>query len=260
MKISTPEFLEALYGSYLEEHTGFIEIRQINIGQVPRQEFFSSVSELVNDLSRFEGNIYFGVAPREAWKGDKSAVKYITCLWIDVDVGMEGHRKESRFSTVKEALESVGKFEHAPSIIVSSGHGLQCYWLLREPEEVTDLMTIEGIMKGLILAIGGDQGTHDISRVMRLPNTLNIKVPEKPEEVEILKFEPGLRYNLSDFDEYRSPSLSVSPIIEERKFSEYLPKVDLRKLRVSQQIKSLIKEGDKDNRYPEAEAKRIRQW
>lgn len=249
MKATTVEFLESVFGSYYQDHFGFIEIRQINTGQAPKQGFYSSVVELVNDLGKFEGNIYFGVAPREVQKGDKSAVKYITCLWIDVDIGMEGHRKESRLTTVEEASESIGKFEHVPSIIVFSGHGLQCYWLLREPEEVSDPKLVEGIMKGLILALGGDPGTHDISRVMRLPNTLNVKVPEKPKEVDILKFEPELKYNLSDFDEYRNPGASGSSLIEEAKFSENLPKVDLRKLRVSQQIKSLIKEGDKDNKY-----------
>ncbi|MGB8658083.1 MAG: hypothetical protein WCE90_09920 [Candidatus Zixiibacteriota bacterium] len=249
MKIPTPEFLEALYGSYLEEYAGFIEIRQINIGQAPKQKFYPSVTEVVNDLGKFEGNIYFGVAPREVQKGDKSAVKYITCLWVDVDVGIEGHKKESRLTTFEEGLESIGKFEHVPSIIVYSGHGLQCYWLLREPEEVIDYQAVEGIIRGLIQVIGGDPGTHDVSRLMRLPNTLNVKVPEKPKEVEILKFEPTLRYNLSDFSEYQHSIVSVSSEGEEVKFSENLPKADLRKLRVSQQIKSLIKEGDKDNKY-----------
>ena len=249
MTISTGEFLEVVFGSYFEEHNGFIEIRQINTGQVPKQEFYSSVTELANNLGKFEGNIYFGVAPRKERKGDKSAIKYVSCLWVDLDVGSEGHKKKSRFETVEEALESVEKFEHAPSIIVFSGHGLQCYWLLREPEDVSDPRPVEGIMKGLILAVGGDPGTHDISRVMRLPNTLNVKIPEKPKDVKVLKFEPELRYNLSDFEEYAISVVPSSQEVEEIEFSQNLPKVDLRKLRVSRQIKSLIKEGDKDGKY-----------
>jgi hypothetical protein len=249
VKVSTVEFLEAVFGGYFEEHTGFVEIRQINTGQAPKQEFYSSVAELADDLGKFEGNLYFGVAPREIRKGDKSAIKHVTCLWVDLDIGSEGHRKNSRFDTVEEALESVTKSEHPPSIIVFSGHGLQCYWLLREPEEVTDPSSIEEIMKGLILAIGGDPGTHDISRVMRLPNTLNVKVPERPKRVEILKFDAGLRYNVSDFEEYRVSADQVSQQFEEIEFGKDLPKVDLRKLKVSRHIKSLIKEGDKDKKY-----------
>ncbi len=249
MTISTVDFLETLFGSYFEEHTGFIEIRQINLGQAPKQKFYSSVSELANDLGKFEGNVYFGVAPREARRGDKSAIEHVTSLWVDLDVGSEGHRKKSPFDTMEEALQSVGKFEHAPSIIVFSGHGLQCYWLLREPEDVGDPRSVEGIMKGLILAVGGDPGTHDISRVMRLPNTLNVKIPDKPKEVKILTFEPDLRYNLSDFEEYAIPADNTSQEVEEVEFTENLPRVDLRKLKVPQHIKSLIKGGDKERKY-----------
>ncbi len=157
MKVSTAEFLEALFGGYLEEHPGFIEIREINKGQTPKQEFYSSVSALANGLEEFEGNVYFGAAPRQSRKGDKSAVNHVTCLWVDLDVGIEGHRKTSRFDTIEQARASIGKSEHVPSIVVFSGHGLQCYWLLREPEEACDPARVERIMKGLILAVGGDR-------------------------------------------------------------------------------------------------------
>lgn len=62
--------------------------------------------------------------------------------------------------------------EVPPEIVVSSGHGMHFYWLLRpgEPLEV-----FKPAQKAIAARLGTDTKVCDVARVMRLPGTLNLK-------------------------------------------------------------------------------------
>ena len=99
-------------------------------------------------------------------------------LYSHVDYGQDGHKKKNKWQTKGEALATIKAFSLLPSILVHSGGGFQAYWLLREPLglENGNYSHVEAIMKRLNLALGGDVGTQDISRILRLPGTLNMKL------------------------------------------------------------------------------------
>lgn len=246
--IPTNNFLSGFFENYFNTYKGFIEIRIINPNEPAYQFFYSTIDELLTKFKDFSGNIYFGVAPREIKKGDKTAIKYITSLFADVDFGVESHKKKPIFDTKEEALKSINKFYIEPSINVFSGHGFQCYWLLKEPYEVTDINYIENILKNINETIGGDSGTHDISRILRLPNTYNTKDRNNPKKVEIVKFKPDLRYGITDFKNYKEPDriIDKKEIIH---FSDNLPQVDIEKINISPEIKTLIIDGN-NGKYP----------
>jgi len=65
-----------------------------------------------------------------------------------------------------------------PTAIVDSGGGYQCFWLFAEGEEVTpDLAeALNTVIAGLL---DGDRPTVDVSRVMRLPGTVNLLSEKK---------------------------------------------------------------------------------
>jgi hypothetical protein len=132
-------------------------------------------------------------------------------MWVDVDIQGPAHSSLNLPTTTEEALGLVNRFPLRPSIIVMSGHGLQAYWLFREfwrLESDEDRNIARAISDGLQQAIrsyAAERGwlidhTADLSRVLRLPGTLNRK--RKPVEVRVIDSYPERRYNPSDFDDF----------------------------------------------------------
>jgi len=240
------DFLAALFEPYFLEHKGFIEVRVINDGFV-KSVFCPSIEELKDKIFTLKGNIYFGACPRTtSGDGTKRSVKHILAIWCDIDFGEEGHKQRSKWNNEEEALEAIQDFEFHPSVIVSTGHGFQCYWLLNEPQEIEDIVSVEGVMRGVSGHLGGDV-THDVSRVLRVPETKNLKVQDKPKIATIVYFDKSLRYNLSDFEDYEVPV--VESISQTVIFDQVLPGIDIRALRVSDRIRNLIEFGDTEKRY-----------
>ena len=238
------DFIHILFDSYLEKHKGFVEVRTIN--EVAKAYFFSSVDELIADVFHLKGNVYFGICPRQTrGDGTKKNIKFIVALWADIDVGTKGHKKPSKYNDMNEALKALRSFEYPPSIIINSGYGLHCYWLLKAPEEINTGF-VEGVMKGISGYLGGDS-TQDITRILRVPETMNLKYPDEPKSVKIIKFEKDLRYSLSDFNNLHIPCLSNPEIVVS--FEQNIPKIDLNSLKVSDKTKNLIQSYNKEE-YP----------
>lgn len=242
------QFMNALFEPYFKLKSGFIEIRVLKPG-VTKTYFRPNIQSLSDLLPSLRENVYFGVCPRETnLSGKKTNIKYVVSLWSDIDYGYEGHKKKPKFNTEEEAMAEIARFTLKPSIIVNSGHGFQCYWLLKRPIEITNVAHIEGIIKGISHRLGGDS-TQDISRVLRVPGTINIKIPKNPKTVRIIQMNADLRYDLSDFTEYKVPVMNTSNL-SGCDFSSQLPDLHVPDLRVSDRIKDLIQFGDTNNEYP----------
>jgi putative DNA primase/helicase len=71
-------------------------------------------------------------------------------------------------------LEREAAFERLkaaePSIIIWSGNGWQGFWRV---DGGVSIDKVEHINRGLIQALGGDKGTHDASRLLRVPGLTN---------------------------------------------------------------------------------------
>lgn len=197
---STKRFLNAIFLPFFVSHKGFIEVRQINSGKVS-SEFFPSIDILMESFDNFKGNTYFGVGARIRKEGKKDAVKMLTCFWTDIDYGQEGHRKKNWYATAEEALAGIRRFPIPPSIIVYSGNGYHCYWLLDQAYEITNPEIVEKILKALIVNLGGDHGTHDLSRILRLPGTFNLKDSTNPKRADIVHFNEDRKYSYRIFED-----------------------------------------------------------
>lgn len=192
-------FFEALFAGC----KGFVEIRTITPRKEIRQYFYKTgeLKRVVADLSKAtafkQRNVYFGVCARVGKVGNEQAVKQIRTLWVDLDAGN---------------LDSLKAFELKPSITVSSGNGYHLYWLLDKIYPVKDekrLYEFKGYMKGLAIKLKGDTKTFDLSRVLRVPNTLNLKDSKNLKKVKLLEWNPTRRYDLSEFDKYK---VKVEPV------------------------------------------------
>ncbi len=194
---TTQIFLETLFPDL---NGAFIEARYIK-GPDVRQYFCNNVASFLHDvpktLEEQNGyNVHFGVCPRSKRDGHKEAIWSVPCLWVDIDF--------KPFPTGEpEALTRLQTFLIPPTIVVHSGHGLHCYWVLREPETIespSDVARIEAHLKALAQALGGDPHAAELAHLLRLPGTYNLKDPNAPVLTTIIECDPSCQVNLGDFE------------------------------------------------------------
>lgn len=231
MKISRKEFVEAIFKQHLTEYNGYIETREFIPNKPPKQIFHKTIDEIVQYVP--EGNFYFGVCPRSKMSGKSEDVEMITVLWVDIDA--KGQTKE-------EIIERLKKFKYPPTFIVDSGNGIHAYWLLKQPEPIHE--NTKGILKGLARALKGDEHCHDLARILRVPDTLNVKDPANPKEVKVISFNPDVRYELSEFDHFCVPVNDTKT--DKVVFSDDVKRIDINKLCLSNDTKALILNGKRD--------------
>ena len=255
-------FLQALYGNKIGTEIGEINIRIFPPGGA-RNYFCGTTSEAVNqayDLCQAGIDTYMGVNPRVGKGGKKENIQFLTAFHAEVDYGTTGHKKTPLHETYDDALLAITNFERKPSIVNPSGGGFHCYWVLNTPIKVeNNLATLEAINKNISLQIGGDTGTQDISRVLRIPGTFNLKDLTNPRKVTCL-YNDGPKYDFADFSDYATVIEVAKPVkvVATTSNQENMGvnfqvnptnTVDINSLPVSDRIKFLIQNGN-DGSYP----------
>ncbi|MBT3270698.1 DUF3987 domain-containing protein [Candidatus Poribacteria bacterium] len=132
-------------------------------------------------------DLYFGVHPT-ARKGSATqrsrieTVSAVNCLFAESDAREEDRR--GQFLTKDAVLAHIATLPCPPSVVVDSGGGFQCYWLLEDTSAISTADSRRHIARVQALwvdAVGGDSGSKDLARVLRLPGTLNRKYdPPRP--------------------------------------------------------------------------------
>lgn len=155
--------------------------------------WYADLWQAADEAARLSGNVYFGVclAPDDVCGGKTRAtaqqVSYATCLWADIDCVSPHHAKANLPPSAGEAMSCLREAfppHLQPSVVLHSGGGLQAFWPLIEPLDITaDIdraefaVVVQG-WQGLLRAAMERHGwtldsTHDIARVMRLAGTDN---------------------------------------------------------------------------------------
>lgn len=237
---ATERFLRSLF----EGVPGAVEVRIITPGGRPLDRRLCSFSDLIDAPLPTGCHVFFGVATRDGRVGGKDAVKAVPALWVDLDCDKSAHGKRDLFLKLMT-------YPLPPSIVVDSGYGLHAYWLLVEPTVIrasTGIKDVEARLRGLRDALGGDH-VHDVSRVMRLPGSSNVKEPSVPRPVRIIHMAEWRRYRPEEFP--RGSLVEGGSLADIVAFSRPPQPIKIESLRVSPKIKRLIREGPqaRDN-YP----------
>lgn len=110
-------------------------------------------------------------------RAQKRYICAINCLYGEYDVKTYGS---------KEAIAAhiAGATFPAPSVMVDSGGGTQCYWLLREPwllDSDDARQAAEIVQRAWVQqVVGADKTVHDLVRILRVPGTRNFKYDPVP--------------------------------------------------------------------------------
>jgi len=145
--------------------------------------------------------LYYGVSLRRKGGGTKADVTSVHDLWGDID--------DKRFGDGRAGAESaLDAFPLPPTLLVDSGGGLHPYWQLRAPLRLDGrndplVARIESLLQRLYLSLGVD-AVQDVSRVLRLPGSLNTK-HQPPRPVRVLLHDPAAIYTLEDFEALLPP-------------------------------------------------------
>ena len=180
-----------------------IEIRSFDKNGKPTQKYFNNHSDALNytDTIKNDNNVYFGIAARkDSSSGNKENCSTLSALFIDIDYGTAGHKKQTLFSSFAEVKKHFLRIKFPrPSYIVSSGHGVHIYWLLKEPIELNESTKpeLENVMKRIGYFYGGDS-TQNIDRIFRVPYSFNLKGTD-PVESTINHTYLEQKYDLNNF-------------------------------------------------------------
>jgi hypothetical protein len=204
--------------------------------------------ELRRWIDRHQGkqNIYFSVN-RVKHDVRKKTSKADIGLMLALHVELDPSASADLVIEQQHMLEKLQK--HAPplSVIISSGGGMQGFWLL-EPVPVDDIDRLEAYNIALEQELGADR-CHNIDRIMRLPGTINLPNRKKqlagrePALARVIEADWECRYRLDDF---KLATASDTPNAESVKGNEddteaLASEVDIGALPVSKRIRNLIR-------------------
>jgi hypothetical protein len=138
-----------------------------------------------------EQDIYIGagLAARDYGKRSRcpaNEIAGIVGLWADIDIQHAVHKKHNLPTTQTEAETLLAGLGRKRSAVIHSGHGLQAWWLFREPwifTDETDRAKAASLAKRWIATLRAKaaihgwtiDSVHDLARLMRPPGLLNWK-------------------------------------------------------------------------------------
>jgi hypothetical protein len=161
--ITTQEFLSRVWPNPLLRNET-LELRAIRReDKTIKRRFVKSIQDFMREAEAFGPGweIYFGVSTRHYDKGKKADCYRTKTVWVDFDKTKE--------------LPQFGKV--CPDIIVKSGGGFHCYWLLESPIFIQNgrWREIEAVNRALAGKFKGDLMSIDASRILRVPGFNNHK-------------------------------------------------------------------------------------
>jgi hypothetical protein len=138
-------------------------------------------------------------------RSQKKYIAAINCLFAEFDEKDYGSKE-----AIHEHLDALCIPD--PSMIVESGGGAHVYWLLKDTFhiETDDQREAARIIQELwVSVVGGDPGAKDLTRILRIPGTLNFKY-DPPRPVQFLKAELEQTYTLQALTAHL-PAIGTKP-------------------------------------------------
>ena len=146
-------------------------------------------------------------------RGNANDAAALVCLYCEIDFGSAGHGEGKVYppdeDSVRELLRVAIPLE--PTYIIHSGGGWHVYWLLAEPMILAsedDHRRAARLVLRLLRTVQAEAANRDwhvdsvfdLARVLRVPGTVNHKLPGQPRPVRIIESSDH-RYGPDDFED-----------------------------------------------------------
>jgi hypothetical protein len=175
-QLDVDKFLRAIWGngphslSWLDSDLGF------------RYTFCDSPEELLARAAELaEYDVWFGAHPLkgipERGRGTRDDVAEVVALPTDLDWAHPTRRTPKPLPTeaeVRGRLRLLGP-DLRPSVVINSGHGLQCWWVLTNAVPPIEGEQLIARLDAALANVGLENGRSDLASILRLPGTLNHK-------------------------------------------------------------------------------------
>lgn len=207
-------FLDRLFPNQLR----YVEVMNSDGNAAPNSRIFGPNNKVefvafINESNSETGrkNIYF-LPNFEFLSGERSKanISHARSLHVDLDCKDYNGTPEVQLDKITGLLldnKLVPKGVPRPSAVWLTGGGAQAVWQLTEPMPADEAAILN---QKLLLAFNGGMGTHDVSRLLRLPGTINWLNDKKrksgrlPALAKALDYTPSLFANAgiaaNDFD------------------------------------------------------------
>jgi len=201
--MSARQFLEELWG---EQPEG----TKILIWHLPtkRSAWFDDCNEAADYAVSLRKDVYVGVGlspedygPTSRCPSDK--IHTISGMWADIDYEYGDVHKTPSGSDLTLPPDEEGAHQliravgMEPTMVIHSGHGLQAYWLFKEPwvlETDSDRKLAKQFSRRWQRNLAARakhfgwrvDSVHDLARLLRVPETINNKIGDDPIDVKLL--------------------------------------------------------------------------
>jgi hypothetical protein len=168
-------------------------------------------------------HLYFGVHPttgipkaRTTKKGETYVPRPAKCRPLVEEIAaincLFGEFDAKRFDGGKEgALAHIEALDLPPSVIIDSGGGYHCYWLLDEAYVLGDDSArtyARRLQYAWVVLVGSDEDAKDLSRVLRIPGTHNHKEGYGAPLVDWVKCDLSALYHVADLEDLARPYIA----------------------------------------------------
>ena len=123
-------------------------------------------------------------------RGGAEHVGSVVAIPADFDWKHDGAHKATDLPTEAEVRALLHKVPVQPQIIINSGHGIQCWWVLETPVDAdTGAALCQRWTDHLRDNYGLDNDRVDLASVLRVPGSVNFKIPDDPTPVVVEQFQ-----------------------------------------------------------------------
>ena len=197
-------------------------------------------------------NLYFAANPcskptGRGGRGNKAGLDEIQYVHVDIDVDKltDTQSLDDRKVAALERLEAA---DSAPTLVSDSGGGLQALWRLEAPLPPTpeNIDQVEGMNRWAVEQYGGDPGTTDVSRLLRLPGTTNFPDARKRARGRVVAPTKLLRSTREAFDLWHFGHVPAPPKAAVDVEFGAPEEVDLDALGLDDRLMTILRDGRLD--------------
>jgi hypothetical protein len=182
------DFLDAWHGSEPRHLTAIVPDGK-STGRTFAADEREKLIEWCDEQQRRGAGIYYHVnvlngLPRHGGKAGKAEVHAVRGTHVEIDLkdnfpDLDWQDDNAVAAAIATTLERVKDFPITPTFVVLSGGGVQAGWRFDAPVDGGHMTRIETLNLALALHLGGDKSVRDVSRILRVPGTINFPNAKK---------------------------------------------------------------------------------